>query len=135
MCGHAGGRYLQLAALLRQKNQHASLILLRVALPADNAGFFQPFQELAERAGVQPDARAEPGDREAILFPQHQQYQILRRSALAASAGADRASSWQASPRQKPHRGLLMFRLSYHHVLRMGPFFSCIADSSCPAPR
>ncbi len=44
MCGHAGGRYLQLAALLRQKNQHASLILLRVALPADNAGFSSRFR-------------------------------------------------------------------------------------------
>jgi len=67
-----------LAALLRQENQHAPFIMQRIALPADEAGLLQPFQELAERARVQTDTRADLGDREAILFLMHQQHQVLR---------------------------------------------------------
>ncbi|WP_034949742.1 hypothetical protein [Erwinia oleae] len=48
---YAGDRYLQPAALLLQENQHEPFIMLRVALPADNAGLLRPLQDLAERAG------------------------------------------------------------------------------------
>jgi len=75
---HASRYYLQLAALFRQKNLAAAFIMRCVTLPGYNVGLFEPFQELAEYAGVQPDARTDLRDREAIIFPQYQQHQVLR---------------------------------------------------------
>jgi len=65
------------AARLCQQSQRAPFIILRVTLPADKAGLFQPFQQLTERAGVRANAGTHLKDRQAIFIPQYQHDQVL----------------------------------------------------------
>lgn len=111
----AGGRYLQLTALLRQENQHVPFILLRAYCRQITP---ISFSRLKSWLSVPESGRTRAPIRETVR-PPFSHSTSTDRSAPAVSAGAKKVSSWQGAPgkaqstetgqwfqvplRQKPH--------------------------------
>lgn len=75
--GKACGAGLEFAAGCGEPDQYAAFVL-HVAKTAHEVGGFEALEQGRERARIEVQALAEFGNRDAVVFPQHEHGQVLR---------------------------------------------------------